>query len=160
MFCRAMMLAFLVDQTTIGLHAANQATGKIGTYSLIMFTPKILIVFIAWFVLAAGLSVNLVMAIYVGIELLVAIMRLPYLKITTGLHIIKYIKEVLLPLIPLIAAETFCGGLIFLCADGRFRFLLNITVCAIIGVVALIAFTLNKEERTFIHNIVLSKLRK
>ena len=41
-FCRALMLAFVVDQMTLGLHAANQATGKLKYYSLLTYTPKMM----------------------------------------------------------------------------------------------------------------------
>lgn len=159
-FCRAMILAFLADQTTMGLHAANQATGKIGLYSIIMYTPKILIVFIAWLALYKGSTVTLVMGIYVAIELLVAIARLPYMKVTTGLHIINYIKSVLIPLIPIIVCEAIAGFAICYLLNIKFRFLITFTLCCIVGVVALFAFTLSKSERNYITNLVTSKIRK
>ena len=91
LFCRMMMLAFLLDQLTLGLHAANQATGIIRTYSLIMFTPKILIVPIAWALLVMGFSVASVMWLYVGIELGVALCRIPFMSKTVGLSMTDYL---------------------------------------------------------------------
>lgn len=154
LFCRALMLAFLFDQTTLGLHAANQATGHIKIYSIIMFTPKILIVPMAWAFLKLGISVEWVMAVYVAIELIVAICRLPYLKVTTGLHIGKYLSTVIVPLFPLVLTEGIvCLGITYL-LDFRYRFIVTIMVAALVGLATLFMFSLNKNEKEFILRII------
>lgn len=40
-FCRFIIMASIIDQLTIGLGAANQATGKIKGYSLTVNTVKL-----------------------------------------------------------------------------------------------------------------------
>lgn len=154
LFCRALMLAFLFDQTTLGLHAANQATGRIKVYSLIMFTPKILIVPMAWAFLKMGVSIDWVMAVYVAIELCVAIIRLPYLHATTGLYVGKYLSTVITPLIPLVLIEgAVCVGITYL-FDFRYRFLVTIAIAALVGLATLFMCSLNKGEKEFIINII------
>jgi O-antigen/teichoic acid export membrane protein len=149
-FCRALMLAFLLDQTTLGLHAANQAIGKIKTYSLIMFTPKILIVPVAWFMFKAHYSISTIMTVYVGIELSVAIGRIPYLKMTAGLPIKTYLTQIILPLIPL-GISLLASGLAFnYLADFPYNYIVNIILSATIGCLTLMMFVLDKKEKKYI----------
>lgn len=61
-----------------------------------MYTPKLLILPICLLILIGGLGIEYVMGVYLMVELLVAIARLPYLKATAGLDIRFFMKEILL----------------------------------------------------------------
>jgi len=50
-FCQCIFIAFLIDQTTQGLHSAVQAIGQIRNYTLLMYTPKLLSLFFFWYIL-------------------------------------------------------------------------------------------------------------
>ncbi|MBR6194833.1 MAG: hypothetical protein IKQ58_05115 [Prevotella sp.] len=153
LFCRAMMLAFLIDQLTLGLHAANQATGIIRMYSLIMFTPKILIVPIAWGFLAAGLPVASVMWLYVGIELGVALCRIPFMWHSVGLNMAGYLRTVIVPLIPLCliaCAVSLCMVWLF---DFHYRFILTLLVAIPCSLLTFWFFTLDHSEREYVTNL-------
>lgn len=149
-FCRTLMLAFLIDQTTLGLHAANQATGKIKMYSLIMFTPKILIVPIAWILFKIGSSIVSLMAVYVAIELFVAIARIPFLHFTAGLRTKPYLSKVILPLIPLTVVLLVSGIALSLLPNFPFRFAVTTVVSSSIGCLALLFFVLSRNEKKYI----------
>lgn len=95
-FTQCLLVSYLIDQTTYGLHSANQAIGNIKVYTLIMYTPKLLILPICLLILIGGLGIEYVMGVYLMVELLVAIARLPYLKATAGLDIRFFMKEILL----------------------------------------------------------------
>ncbi|MBQ9637324.1 MAG: hypothetical protein IJV36_05460 [Prevotella sp.] len=157
LFCRAMLLAFLIDQTTLGLHAANQATGIIRNYSLLTYTPKILIVPISWGMLHCGMSVDSVMLLFVSVELAVAIVRIPFLHRTAGLSIRLYMHQVLIPLVPqliisCISSLTFIALLHF-----HLHFLVTVPLSIISSIAALWAFTLNRDERQYSIRIITSR---
>lgn len=159
MFCRAMLLAFLIDQTTLGLHAANQATGIIRTYSLLMYTPKILIVPISWIMLSLGMTVDSVMCIFVSIELGVAIARIPFLKVSAGLNIRQYIQLVLLPLVPQLVVSCIISLLLVSLLHFPLRFLVTLPVSIMFSIAALWIFTLDSNERQFAIRFITSRFR-
>lgn len=158
MFSRALMIAFIIDQTTLGLHAANQATGHIRFYTIYTTIPKILIVPIMWGVLFAGWPVVVSMCFYVGIEALVACFRIPYMSYSASLNIWHYLKSVILPLVPLsivicIASFTLKGLLAF-----KYSFLVSLPLACGIGLVAFWYCTLNQKERQYTAHLINSKL--
>jgi len=159
LFCRAMLLAFLIDQTTLGLHAANQATGIIRNYSLLMYTPKILIVPISWAMLACGMSVDSVMILFVTIELVVAIARIPFLQVTAGLSIRTYLREVLLPLLPQLAVACITSLALSALLHFRLHCLITLPVSIAFSLMALWAFTLDADERAFATRYITSRFR-
>ena len=159
LFCRAMILAFLIDQTTLGLHAANQATGIIRTYSLLMYTPKILIVPVSWAMLACGMSVASVMWLFVGVELMVAVARIPFLKVTAGLSIRQYFQKVLLPLVPQLLVASLVTLTIVALFHFPLRFLVTLPVSILVSLAALWFFTLDHDERQYAIRIITSRFR-
>ena len=159
LFCRAMLLAFLIDQTTLGLHAANQATGIIRNYSLLMYTPKILIVPISWAMLACGMPVDSVMLLFVAIELLVAVARIPFLKLTAGLSIRAYLRDVLLPLLPQLAVACITSLILSSMLHFRLHSLVTLPVSIAFSMVALWTFTLDRDEREFATRLITSRFR-
>lgn len=154
LFCSGLLIAFLLDQLTLGLHAANQATGKIKWYTIIMSTPKILYIPLSIATLALGGSVTYVMAIYVTIELIMALFRIPFMKYLVNLNMKKYAKEVLLPLIPLCVIVTSGSLLISRYINMQYGFLVVVCVGMLIGVFAMWFFCLNKGERQYVENFI------
>ena len=84
MFCRFILMAFLVDQITLGLSSANQAMGRIRNFTLITYTPKLIYLFVIWWMLAEDGTAESVMILYVVLELGVALIRIPYMKYKAG----------------------------------------------------------------------------
>jgi hypothetical protein len=137
---------------TMGLQTAIQATGNIRLYTLLIYTPKLLFVLVAWFMLLFNSSVLNVMTLFLLIELLVALIRLPYCKYKVNLSIKNYIKEVILPQIPLWLIIS-AVGILFLKADIPFRFVINYAVSAMSGILAAWFFTLSKTEQTYVKQL-------
>lgn len=154
LFCRMTIFAFVVDQLTIGLHAANQATGIIRNYTLINFTPKILFIPISWFMLRFGYSVISVMWVFVLIELIMSLSRIPFLKVTVNLDAGKYIKDVVVPLIPLIIMSSLICYVCTLLDDMLYRFMITLIVGGCTGIAALWYFTLSTEEKDYVTHII------
>lgn len=157
MFCRALMIAFIVDQTTLGLHAANQATGHIRFYTICTTIPKILIVPIMWGILAADCPVMVTMWFYVGIEAIVACFRIPYMKHSVGLSIGHYLKTVILPLIPLALSICIVSFTLESVLTFKYHFLISLPLAFCVGLVAFWYCTMNHEERNYTLQLIKSK---
>lgn len=158
LFCRFILCGFIIDQSTYGLNTANQALGKIRKYTLLIYTPKLLVLIPVFFFLQAGLSPFAVMCLYLFSEALASALRLPYIKHTCGLSIRHYLKTVILPLIPLLVIQCAIGYAIISLVEMDFRFLFTYAVSVIVSSIALWTFTLSNSERTFISNLILSRL--
>lgn len=154
LFCRAILITLLCDQCTYGLNGANQAIGHIRTYSLLMYTPKLLILPVAILLLHVGHSVRAVMYLYIAIEIAVAALRLPYMKKTAGLSIRLFLRQALMPLLPLLATQVLIGWLITQYIDIPYRFLLTLAVSMIVGTAVTYLFILSSAERNHIHALL------
>ena len=145
--CRFVILTALVDQLTIGLVTANQAIGRIRNYSICINTIKVLTLPVFWLCLSLGCSLEHTMWVYIGFELICAIVRLPFLKYTAGLSIAHYARHVFAR----IAIPTLCIAATCWCMTGVVhmpcRFLLTglVTLCVSAGSVWL--FALDENER-------------
>lgn len=154
MFCRFVLIACICDQLTIGLGIANQAIGKIGNYSLVVNTIKVLSLPAAWICLHYGLPAVSTMYCYLTVEILCALARLPFLKITAGLSIMSFAKNVFLrSFYSILIMILVCYSIINL-IDIPYRFLWTIVVNIIIGGISIWYCSLSKNERQIIRAII------
>ena len=160
MFSTFILVSFIIDQMTIGLHSVNQAQGKIRTYSLLMFTPKLLTLPIGYLLLSNNCPVESIMWTYLIIETFVAIFRLPFLKYTASLSISVYICETILPLLPLLATSFITCWLCITLFHFPYRFLLTITLSIAISSFTTWRFTLSAKERHFFVEMIKNKLHR
>lgn len=144
----------LVDQFSIGLHAANQAQGHIRRFTLLMFTPKLLNLPIAWVLLAADYSLSAVMWSVLIVEFAVAVLRIPYLHQSAGLNMTKYLRQTILPTIPLIVVLLAISWGCTQVFHFPLRFLLTFVLCGLAGCATAWAFTLTENERTYLWGII------
>lgn len=158
MFCRFVLIAFLCDQTTYGLNTANQALGRIRNYTLLMYTPKLLMMPFVWWMVSSGEAPRSVMLFYVGIELLVALIRIPYMKYTAGLSMRHYCRHVLLPLTPLVLVLYALGAACVQWCDASLRFVLTFAVSVSGGLLTAWFLTLESGERQYVRNLVKKKI--
>ena len=161
LFCRGLLIAFLVDQLTLGLHAANQATGKIMKYTIIMSTPKILYIPFSVIALSLGAAVDSVMIIYIVIELVVALYRIPFMNRLVGLDMRQYVKHVLLPLIPMsvvvVAVSLLASRSV---VNVPYGFFITILMGMSVGVLAMWKGCLSKAERDYVVKFVKANMEK
>ncbi len=157
MLCMGVLIAALVDQSTIGLAVANQAIGRIRNYSLTVNTMKILTLPAVYVALLMGKGVFVAITLYVIFELLCATARIPFLKVTAGLNAGNFLRNTLpyvaVPLLVEIAVSLLSVHLI----DIKFRFILTVFICGIATLPAIYFFGITKEERTYIINKVKGK---
>jgi O-antigen/teichoic acid export membrane protein len=159
MFCRFILIAALCDQISIGWTSANQAIGKIRTYSIIFYTLKLLVVLIAWWCLQEGLPIISVMWGYVAIEFIGSFVRLPLMKHIANIPIIPFFKNVFLRIIgPLATMVVVCYSSAIL-IDTPYRLILTFSCSIVVGVLSIWGFALNIEEKQYVKNII-KKLKK
>lgn len=144
-FCRMVMIASLLDMTTIGLGTANQAIGRIRGYSLAVNTTKILTLPLVWLCLRAGLPMFWAALCYVGVEFLCAMIRLPFLKITAGLDVWQYVRFILLPLV--VPVVVFVGMLVLSKTVLHLNFIVASLLSLAVYAVAVWTFALSRAER-------------
>ena len=154
MFCRFVLAASICDQLTIGLGCANQAIGKIRTYSLIINTIKVLTLPAAYCCLRLNFPVYTVMWCYLGFECLCAVARLPFLKITAGLSIWHFIRHVFLPIIFPSIVMILSSWTFTYFVDMPYRFIFTIILTCVFGALAVYFTALTKEEQTTAKNII------
>ena len=159
MFCSFALGTCLVDQITIGLNTVNRAQGKIGLYTFIMFTPKLLCLPICWWLLHSGYSLESALWAILFVESITSVARIPFLKYTAGLSISTYLRNTILPVLPLI-----CFLLLFSWGCTKlmhfpFRFLLTIPLSILFGLTVAWGFSLHHKERQYIANILRSKIK-
>ena len=131
MFCRMVILAELVDLTTLNLNTANQAIGNVKVYSICINTIKVMTLPAAWIVLCFGMGPSEVMLTYVFFEAICAMSRVIFLHININLSICNYFRNVFVCILPTIlvnlivcniASKYFSGWL------GLFVFMLSFFV--------------------------------
>ena len=155
LLCRFILLTSLVDQLTIGLVTANQAIGKIRNFSLIINTTKLMTLPAIWIILSYGGSVAAAMWVYIGIELLCALIRLPFLKITAGLSIYGYVKRVFVPIVLPTCVQILSCILVMRLVDAHtWRFLITGCVSAAFGGIVIWFMTLTAGERQTIISMI------
>lgn len=160
MFCTFTLTTCLVDQFTIGLNTVNQAQGKIGVYTILMFTPKLINLPIAWLLLHKGFPLVSVMWSILIIEALVAAIRLPYLKCTAGLKISSYLRQTIFPVLPLIATLLIvCWGCTQL-FHFRMAFIVTVIITGLAGMISAWTFSLTTNERHYIKKLLKERAKR
>lgn len=154
LFCRFILLGFIIDQCTYGINVAIQAIGQIKLYTLIMYSPKLLVLIPIYLLLDNGYSPFIVMCVYLLSELLVSIARIPYIKYACGLKIWHFFKSVIFPLLPLLFLELFVGIASMALFEMKYRFLLTILLSVSLGIIVIWFLLFSRNERGYILNIV------
>lgn len=160
LFCSFALATCLVDQTTIGLNAVNRAQGKIGLYTFLMFTPKLLCLPISWWLLSTGHALASALWAILIIEAVTSVARIPFLKVTAGLNISDYLRYTVWPLLPLITVMALSSWGCTRLLHFPFRFMLTIPLSVIIGMMAAWTFSLRATERQYIVNLMKSRLKR
>ncbi len=156
-FCQCIFIAFLIDQMTQGQHSAVQAIGNIGTYTLLVYTPKLVSIIVFAIILYYHGSLDIVMYIYIAIEAIVAYARLVYLKKSIGYNIREYIEKVIMKLLPLFIILIVLSVIQEHIWDSTLRFLITIPVIICFGGIVAWYITLTSNERKLLIQLIRKK---
>ena len=147
LICRSILIAALLDLLTTGLSTANQATGHIRVYSLIINTQKLLTLPLAWLWLHFGGDAEGTFFWYIVVEAISSFSRLPFMRCTIGLSIRSYILYVFAHVaIPLASIILVCWA-ITCYIDMPFRFLLTGAASLVVAAVTIWFWGISDEER-------------
>lgn len=154
MMCCFVLLAALADQTTTGLNTANQATGRIRTFSLCVNTTKLMTVPLSWVAVRCGGSVEAVMWCYLGMEIVCAALRLPLLRRSAGLHVGRFLGQVLRPAALPVAAMAVVSWAMIAYVDLPLRFLLTFAIAVCVGCAAIWVSGLEAREKEWVRKLL------
>lgn len=159
MFCRFILVAALCDQITIGLTSANQAIGRIKTYSLVFYTLKLLVIVIGWLCLKKGFPIDSIMWCYVLIEFTTSLIRLPLMKHVANISIMTFCKNVfiriIVPCLIMIITSLFCTRYLTI----SYRLIITTILSCGVGIIAIWFTALGQEEKSYIKKL-LSRIKQ
>lgn len=157
--CQCMMFSLMIDQATYGLHAVMQAVGRIRNYTLLMYTPKILLLFVMWGVFENGYGIRGVLIAYMSVEALVALMRIPYVKMAVGLNVGEYLRDTIVRVLPLMLLLAVVSWGMNQLSHHTLSFLWTIPTSVLLGVLFVWKGVLSKEEQEKLCEILKKKRR-
>lgn len=152
-FCQFVLLANLIDNLTVGLTTANRAIGNIRSYTLIIYTIKLLTLPAAMLCLYLDLPVISVMVCFVGLELFSAFIRLPLLKLTGGLSILGYSRRVFLYLIAPTVLTIIACLLFSVNFDYKWSFLATFIISILVMTTSMFLWGLCKDEKAIVRTL-------
>lgn len=153
LFCIMVMCISLVDSLTIGLTYINQAIGRIGLFSVVINTPKLLTLIPVFFCLYLGFGLYAVATVFVVIELLCSIMRLPFIHRTAGLDVLSFLRQVtLMEVAPVCICALACYFMTHY-VQLPYRFVVTFAVSIPLYAMSVYSLGLTSYERTVIRNI-------
>ncbi len=160
LFCQVVLIGSLLDQLTIGLGSANQAIGNIKNYSLVVNTVKLITLLSLWICIKLGLSIELAIWNYAIFEFICAMIRIPFLKITSGMSIKSYFNSVLIRVVLSIISIVFTCYIIKIFITSEYRIILTFLLGN--AVFALVAFcsAFSKTEKTQMRNLFVNIINK
>ena len=158
-FSIMVMLTLLCDAISIGLKYLIQAMGKIGSYSIITATPKLLTLPVAIIIIHKDFPLEGIAIVYVLIEIICAVLRIPYLHKHGGLIVWDFIKDVLLKEFQVTMVLLFYCWFITSFIEIHYRFLLTFLGGMVVYSIAIYYFGLTSREKEIVEN-VLKKVSK
>lgn len=150
----------IVDQLTTGLNMANRAIGKIGLFTILTYTPKLLILPCGWLMLHCGSSLWSVCLLMFIIEVLCMLLRIPLLMKEDRFVPREFVADVFLRSIPPVVVSVVICATIYFLFDFRGRFLMTYVISILLFVITAYRFSLNIAEKNKIDSILTSIKRK
>lgn len=144
----------LVDMLTAGLGLANRAIGRIGLYTFVIFTPKLLILPLGWLILNLGVPVWTVSLMMVIIETLCMLMRIPLLRREKGFKAWNYFQEVLLKSMPPVLVSIISCLIICRLLEFPFRFVVTFMLSVPLFMFAAYRWSLSNVERDKVSSVL------
>lgn len=149
----------MIDLLSTGLATVNKATGNVVKYTLITYTPKLIIVPFCWIGLKNGLSLVSIYILSVIVETISMLLRVFFTECNNYFSPIKFCKTVILrSLPPVLVSVSFCYLFCnYFCFN--LRFLLTYTVSITLYIIVTYLVTLSKQEKEIVNSILLKLLK-
>lgn len=160
-FCILIVIQTLLNNLTIGLQTALQATGNIRTYQFIVGTTILLNLPVAWLLLHFGMSPNSVLISAIIIELIASFQRIYFADTRANLPWFVFTKKVIISsLIPFIL--TLLVSLIpsYIMNESFLRLLITVIVSSVVMLITIYNISLTQFERSSFQKIGLKLFDK
>jgi len=152
-FCSLVLVGTLVNQLTIGLEAALQATGKVKVYQLVVGLLLLCNIPLAYILLQNGFPAYTALVCYAVIELLACGTRLYLAKKIAGLSVREYFYRVLAREIIPLASIIITGFLVTHYMNFAYRFLLTGMASVTVFSISIYLAGLCGDEKIILHQI-------
>lgn len=154
LFAQMFLIMQTVDQLSSGLGQANRAIGKIGKYTIVTCTPKLLILPIGWFLLKKALPLYILAILMVCVEYFCMLLRISSFRGTSGFSTKTFCKNVLLDTIyPVIVTVCVCIVFTCYCHVSSFRFLATYILSVTVFLITTYMLSTNENEKQMLKNI-------
>lgn len=160
LFARMSLIAGLVDSLTLGLSVTNEAIGNVKQYNLVIASLKLLALPLSWFLISILYDPIYIAISFIGMELVSAFVRLPFLKKTGGLNIKKFLMNITLKELLPILTISFVSMFIALATDSIFGFIANFIVSSLAFLIVVLLFGLTAQEKQLLKNVTTSILKR
>jgi Na+-driven multidrug efflux pump len=157
-FCQLTLVGVMINQLTIGLQSAIQATGKIKIYQIVVGTLVLFNLPIAYVLLKNGFEAYTVLISYALVELLACSMRIYFMKLVGKLSIQQYFKSVFLKELIPVFTIAFISYLVSSYFVHPYRFILTFVTASPLFALSIYLFGLEISEKQLIHSLF-SKLK-
>lgn len=152
LFCIMAILTAVSDSFTMGLTTINSAIGNIRLYTIVMNTPKLLVLPISYVLLQKGFPMIYIVSIYVGVELLMAFVRIPLVSKETNLNTGTFLRDVVYrEVLPTLFNIVVC----YICIQlFEFKFRIVLTFCLSVFTYSICIYYmgLTRKERCLLNN--------
>ena len=160
-FCTIILIAALTDQLSLGMTLIVSASGRIRNFSLLTFTLKTLVLPAMYFAVKGGLTIAEAFVFFWVFELLSSVAAIGYICRVTGASWLSYVRNVLLRVLPsLLVMVTTAYVVQEVVTPSLLRILLMGIATTLVGIVAIWSLSLQPSERTYVTQIILSKLKR
>ncbi|WGQ12465.1 hypothetical protein QG516_12595 [Pedobacter gandavensis] len=159
-FCSLMLCATLINQLTIGLQSAVQATGRVKAYQMVVGSVLLLALPLAYLLLKLGYPPYYVFIGYCAVELIACTLRLFFLRSIAGLSISLYCANVIFKIIIPLSLLVLTCYLSVSYLHFEFRFFFTGIAGVLVFGTGIYLFGLCEDEKLFIKKMIPALLEK
>lgn len=153
-FTRMMLVACLISQLTMGLVYANQATGDIKWFSIIVSSIRISALPISVFLLILGCPAKTAIVVYMICESIASISRIVVMHFTVGLDVRTYLRDVVSRIIPPFFFSVIICSFLYHRLPGIWGLIGNTLISASVYACTIYLFGLTKAEKSSTRQIL------
>jgi O-antigen/teichoic acid export membrane protein len=153
-FTQLIIISSLFDAISAPLWTANEATGKVKYYQILISLIIMLNIPISYIVLLMGYSPFFVILVRISLNICTLLFRIFYLQRTINLDVLRFVKEVVGSCSLVTVLSIPIPILIFLYVDGFNGVILSALFSVVVTSIVIFYVGLNTSERRFIVNAV------
>ena len=154
LFGRVFLSMQIVVMLSIGLGTANKAIGNVGRYTLLTFTPKLLILPLAWYILTHNGSFRLLGIVMFAVEAICMLLRVYLFRKESWFDAFDYCVSVILrSLVPVLISCITCF-IVQILISSDIRILYTYTSSITLFLLTSYIITLNRNERIVVKSII------